>query len=228
MRELHEELADRVRAWRTAGYPCAYPAIGEILEYAVENEELAKPFPGSGSLRYLRAPQLMALETYWYLRLVEQTPHIRDLYQGMFPSAKARREALGLTTEGLRGIIEEDGLPTVVERIATDRDFAQAHRLEALHETLGLAYPSWTLALAMGAGKTVLIGAIAATEFAMAIEYPEPGQHGVQFVENALVFAPGRTIIESLRELARDPVRATPTPATLQDVQRTAETDLYS
>jgi type III restriction enzyme len=205
MRELHEELADRVAAWRADGYPCAYPAIGEVLEYAVENEELGQPFPASGSLRYLRAAQLRALESYWYLRLVEGTPHIKDLYRRMFPSPKARREALGLTAEALRDIIEEEGLDAVVERIVTDDGFAVTHRLEAVHETLGLAYPSWILALAMGAGKTVLIGAIVATEFAMALEYPDPGDDGVQFVENALVFAPGKTIIESLRELARIP-----------------------
>jgi type III restriction enzyme len=43
----------------------------------------------------------------------------------------------------------------------------------------------------------VLIGAIFASEFAMSQEYPDG-----PFVENALVFAPGKTIIESLRELA--------------------------
>ena len=124
MSELHEELSGRVTAWRMAGYPCAYPAIGEILDYAVENEELDQPFPASGSLRFLRAAQLRALETYWYLRLVEHTPHIKDLYQRLFASAKARREALGLLSEALRGIIEDDGLTTVIERIATDDDFA--------------------------------------------------------------------------------------------------------
>ncbi len=205
MRELHEDLADRVAAWRAAGYPCGYPTIGEILEYAVENEELGKPFPDSGSLRYLRAPQLKALETYWYLRLVEHTPHIKDLYRVAFPNKNDRRKALGLTTAALQEAIFESDLETVVDRIATDDAFARTHRLEALRETLGLAYPSWILALAMGAGKTVLIGAIAATEFAMAIEHPYPGDGGVQFVENALVFAPGKTIIESLRELARIP-----------------------
>jgi len=132
--ELHEELSQRLTAWRMAGYPCAYPAIGEILEYALENEELDQPFPASGSLRFLRTPQLRALETYWYLRLVELTPHIRDLYQRMFSSAKARREALGLTSEALRGIIEDEGLPTVIDRIATDDDFAQAHRPEGARE----------------------------------------------------------------------------------------------
>ena len=102
-------------------------------------------------------------------------------------------------------MVLDEGLEAVLSRVADDEDFAHAHRLDALRESLGLDYPSWILALAMGAGKTVLIGAIIATEFAMALEYPEPGDDGVQFVENALVFAPGKTIIESLRELARIP-----------------------
>lgn len=63
-----------------------------------------------------------------------------------------------------------------------------------------LDYPSYILALAMGAGKTILIGAIFATEFAMALEYPDG-----PFVQNALVFAPGKTILESLRELVEVP-----------------------
>jgi type III restriction enzyme len=204
--ELHEELSKRVTAWRMAGYPCAYPAIGEILEYAVENEELDKPFPASGSLRFLRAPQLRALETYWFLRIVEETPQLRTLYARVFASPRARREALGLTSGRMTEIIaDEGGLDVVLDRIVSETAFAEEHKLEALHESLGLAYPSWILALAMGAGKTILIGAIAATEFAMAIEYPDPGDDGVRFVENALVFAPGKTILESLRELARIP-----------------------
>ena len=52
----------------------------------------------------------------------------------------------------------------------------------------------------MGAGKTALIGAIIATEFAMAMEYPNG-----PFIQNALVFAPGTTIIQALRELAEIP-----------------------
>ncbi len=52
----------------------------------------------------------------------------------------------------------------------------------------------------MGAGKTVLIGAIIATEFAMSLRYPKGN-----FMKNALVFAPGTTIIESLRELSDMP-----------------------
>src|SRR5260370_4717868 len=49
----------------------------------------------------------------------------------------------------------------------------------------------------MVTGKTILMGTIFATDFAMAFEYPDG-----PFVQNALVFAPGKTIIESLRQLA--------------------------
>ncbi|HET7182110.1 MAG TPA: hypothetical protein VFI15_07770, partial [Candidatus Limnocylindrales bacterium] len=89
-------------------------------------------------------------------------------------------------------------------RVRSDDEFVREHRLQTLRETLSLDYPSYILALAMGAGKTVLIGAIIATEFALALDTPEPPD-GIQFIENALVFAPGTTIIESLRELSTIP-----------------------
>jgi type III restriction enzyme len=202
MPELHAKLSERIADWRRDGYRHdAFPAASEILQFAVDGEELDAPFPQSGNLRYLRVPQLRALETYWYLRLVENTPHVAELYRRMFPEPADRLEALGLGDESfLRLALGPGGVDGLIERIRTDDDFAREHRLEALRETLALDYPSYILALAMGAGKTVLIGAIIATEFALALEYPDRG-----FIENALVFAPGTTIIESLRELGRTP-----------------------
>jgi hypothetical protein len=55
-------------------------------------------------------------------------------------------------------------------------------------------------ALAMGAGKTVLMGAIVATEFALSLEDPDG-----PYAQNALIFAPGKTILGALRELADIP-----------------------
>jgi hypothetical protein len=86
------------------------------------------------------------------------------------------------------------------ELVKTDDDFVKKHQLHTLRESLTLDYANYILALAMGAGKTILIGSIIATEFAMAIEYPED-----RFIQNALVFAPGTTIIESLKEIAELP-----------------------
>jgi len=56
------------------------------------------------------------------------------------------------------------------DRIRTDDRFVADLKLDTLRETLDLDYASYILALAMGAGKTILIGAIIATEFAMAME----------------------------------------------------------
>jgi type III restriction enzyme len=196
--ELHQALAMRVDVWREAGYPHQrFPAIAEILGYAIQGDDPMQPFPASGQLRFLRAAQLRALETYWYLRLVEGTPHITELYRRMFPTTSERLTALGLGDQQFTSLALDIGYDGLIDRIRSDDAFVRIHRLETLRETLALDYPSYILALAMGAGKTILVGAIIAAEFAMAIEYPDAG-----FIENALVFAPGTTIIESLRELA--------------------------
>lgn len=186
---LYEAIAARVDAWRADGYPCAeYPAIAEILGYAVDDEH-------TGQLRYLRKAQFRALEVYWYLRLVEGTPKIPELYERLFPKKAERREALGISSKAFEEAEYE--FNTLFERIRTDNAFVRANHLESLRETLALGYPSYILALAMGAGKTILMGTIVATEFTMAQEYPDG-----PFVQNALIFAPGKTIIESLREIA--------------------------
>ncbi len=78
MTHLYQVLGHRVRQWREAGYPSPeHPAITEILEWATDFE--------TDTLRFLRRPQLRALETYWYLRLVEGTPHVFTLYRDSTP-----------------------------------------------------------------------------------------------------------------------------------------------
>jgi type III restriction enzyme len=193
MSYLHQALAPRVDRWRREGYSAAAcPAIAEVFEWASDLD--------TGALRYLRAPQLRALETYWYLRLVEDTTHSFALYRKVCPGPSDLLEALGLADPRMMKLVVDQGIDSLWERIRGDDGFVRDFRLESLRETLTLDYPSYILALAMGAGKTILIGAIFATEFAMALEYPDG-----PFVQNALVFAPGKTIIESLRELAAIP-----------------------
>lgn len=193
MNHLHQLIAARVDQWRNDGYPSTdYPAVGEVLDWSGETE--------TGNLRFLRRPQLRALETYWYLRLVENTPHVFDLYRKYYPKQSELLTALGLEHTGIKAYVLDNGIDALWQRIKTDDAFVKDFKLESLRETLTLDYSSYILALAMGAGKTILIGAIIATEFGMALEYPEG-----PFVQNALVFAPGKTIIESLRELAEVP-----------------------
>lgn len=192
MTYLYQALSDHVDAWRAANYPCPdHPTIREILEFATEDAE-------TGQLRYLRRAQFRAVETYWYLRLVLGTPAIPALYAKLFPKLPDRLRAMGVSPK----LFEEAGYDydALIERVKTDNPFVRAHQLESLRESLTLDYASYILALAMGAGKTILMGAIVATEFAMALDEPDG-----PFVQNALIFAPGKTILSALRELADVP-----------------------
>ena len=197
MPHLHAHIADQVSSWKQAGFPCdEFPVIADILEHQVIESEADLPRQS----RYLRAAQIDALTTYWFLRLVRRTPAILELYQAAYPTKSDLRKALGLTSELLRDVIEDVGIDGLFAKVRDDAEFVARHKLESLRETLALDYPSYILALTMGAGKTALIGAIIATEFAMALEYPEG-----PFVQNALVFAPGLTIMRSLRQMASLP-----------------------
>ncbi len=188
--QLYELLSNNITQWRTSNYSHSeYSVIGEILERAKSPE-------GSGFT--LRQSQIRALETYWYLRLQYNTPHIFDLYKKIFTKKTELHAVLGIPDNAVKDVDYDDD--ELWNKIKTDDAFVSKYRLEALKETLTLEYPSYILALAMGAGKTALIGAIIATEFAMADEYSDG-----PFVQNALVFAPGTTIIESLREIASLP-----------------------
>jgi type III restriction enzyme len=189
MTQLYQVLAEKILDWKRSNYHTEYSTIAEILDWA-DNPD------GSGFK--LRPPQIRALETYWYLRLIEETPHILDLYLKLFPSKNELLQSLGVDERAFAQL--DYDLKTLWGAIHTDDKFVQKNRLHTLRETLTLEYPSYILALAMGSGKTALIGAIIATEFVMALEYPQG-----PFVQNALVFAPGLTIIEPLREIVQLP-----------------------
>jgi len=187
---LYQKLKQDVEEWKRQGYPSSYPSISTILQYNQSN--------------FLRKAQLEALETYWYLRLIKNTPKIFDLYQQYF-EGEDLLDALGviLSQEDWKKIaLSRGGIESVIERIKSDDTFVKNYQLEGLRETLNLDYPSYILALAMGAGKTILIASIIATEFAMALEYRD--ENGI-FVQNALVFAPGKTILGALREISDTP-----------------------
>ncbi|MCK4358298.1 MAG: DEAD/DEAH box helicase family protein [Candidatus Cloacimonetes bacterium] len=191
---LYEVLKTKVTAWQKSNYKSEYPIISEILDLNLHSETRDWG---------LRKAQFEALETYWYLRLVEKTPHIFNLYKKFFddPAELLKTLNILITQEDLIKIMSKGGMDSIFEKIKNDDNFVKKYKLDALKETLTLSYPSYILALAMGAGKTILIGAIIATEFVMALEYSE----NKNFVKNALVFAPGKTILGALKELSDVP-----------------------
>ena len=218
MKYLFEKLRDDVRNWRNEGYPCPeYPLIGEVLRWQFEGEAEERVH-----LKYLREPQFQSLELYWFLRLVQKTPHIVDLYKHYYSDDKRDFfEAFGIPIDAteFQWISNVD---TVIEKVKNDPEFVRQKGIHPVHEAVTLPYPSYIFALAMGTGKTVLIGTIIATEFAMALRYPEGAESPhlageIHFMKNALVFAPGTTIIESLREISDIPFEQVLPPSLHRD-----------
>ena len=129
--QLYEALAIHVSTWRAENYKHEdYPAVAEILEWASN--------PDVPNFR-LRKPQLRALETYWYLRLRENTPHIFELYQSLFPKKKDLLEAFGIPEEAFSRA--DYDLNTLVQAIRTDAGFVKEFRLNALRESYGDGEP---------------------------------------------------------------------------------------
>jgi len=201
-KHLYLLLKEKAKKWRESGYPCEdYSIISEILEYSVISSSAKEK-----SLRFLRTAQLEALEIYWYLRLRERTPYIFDLYKKFYPNQIGLLKVIGIPTESedILSLALNKGIDGIIEKIRADNEFVKKYKLDATKESLALNYPSYIFALAMGTGKTVLIGAIIATEFVMALEYP---QNATSFVKNALVFAPGKTILGALKEISDVPYK---------------------
>ena len=193
---LFERLHSEAEKWRAEGWPCEEPLVGEILRWQFEGGE-----PDGGTLKYLRWPQYRALEVYWMLRSKFGTPHIMDLYKRLYADdLSGFIGALGVPMSASDLQWGEITADTILKRIREDSELVRKHRLDALREAVTLPYPSYIFALAMGAGKTILIAAIVATEFAMALRRPDRG-----FMQNALIFAPGKTILGSLREISAAP-----------------------
>ena len=189
MKNLHDRIAEDVARWRAEGYPCSrYPIIKHLLAYQWDERE--------ETTRYLRAAQMQALETYWFLRLEKETPRFMALYKSYYEGEDLLK-VLGVPYHS--SIISYTSAVKYIEDCAEKKE-KEIPLSETFRESYHLQYPSYIFALTMGAGKTVLIGAIIATEFSMSLEYPDGN-----FMKNALVFAPGTTIIESLRELSDIP-----------------------
>ena len=193
---LFEHLQSAAEAWRADGWPCEKaPLISEILRWQFAGD------PKNDTLKFLRWPQFRALEVYWMLRLKYGTPHIMDLYREIYAyDLPGFVNALGAPLP--HGTLEFATFETLEQKIRQDDDFVQKYKFDAMREAANLPYPSYIFALTMGAGKTILISAIIATEFAMALRQPEGDE---QFMQNALVFAPGKTILASLREISAAP-----------------------
>lgn len=130
---------------------------------------------------YLHRPQVEALETYIYLKEVVGNRPSLETFKTFFKSEKEMLLGLGVPKDEAFDLLDNK------KKIA-----------ELLQDRFGQAdYPNQVYALAMGAGKTILMAVMMTYDFVLSFYHPEDGR----FAKNALVFAPDTTIIESLKEI---------------------------
>lgn len=135
---------------------------------------------------FLRRPQFEALEMYVFVKEFMDNPQV---YQ-MFDDWRNKR---GNFSDASYYSLSKSGQITIfdapTEKI-TDTLFKQMKKYRE-------AYPNYIYALTMGLGKTILMATCIFYEFLLAKKYPKDKR----FCHNALVFAPDKTVLQSLREI---------------------------
>ena len=149
--------------------------------------DLSKKFldfnnPESGA--FLREPQFEALEMYIFLKEYLSNRHVHEIFSDWHAKQNGfeGRSGLGVEQLGLFGDLNTDQYKAVFDYIRTSGS---------------LSYPNYIFALPMGTGKTILMATCIFYEFLLANKFPKD----LKYCHNALVFAPDKTVLQSLKEI---------------------------
>ena len=186
MSDLLSLIKIDIENWRNDGYKAEFNEIKEILNFqktGIENQ-----------YKYLRKAQFETIETYLFLRFVKKTPKIIDLYKEYYKTPQEFCKVLDIVHINETSFEFITTIEQVLQSVNKEENKAK-YKYHSLIETLNLDYPSYILALAMGSGKTNIISSAIAIEFAIAIENEK--NTDFKFMQNALVFAPGLTILKN-------------------------------
>ena len=149
--------------------------------------DLSKKFldfndPESGA--FLREPQFEALEMYVFLKEYLSNRHVHQI----FADWHAKQSGF----EGRSNIGVEQGL------LFGDLDTDEYEKTFNYIRKSGVRnYPNYIFALPMGTGKTILMATCIFYEFLLANKFPKDQT----YCHNALVFAPDKTVLQSLKEI---------------------------
>ena len=135
---------------------------------------------------FLRKPQFEALEMYVF---VKEFMNNKQVYE-MFDDWRHRRDRF---SDASYYSVDKGGQI----RLGVDLTEKQTDTLFKQMKKYRESYPNYIYALTMGLGKTILMATCIFYEFLLAKKYPRDKR----FCHNALVFAPDKTVLQSLREI---------------------------
>ena len=135
---------------------------------------------------FLRRPQFEALEMYVFLKEYLDNRHLYELFHDWYNKTgifEGRKEySMGEKEQG--SLFEEYSLEQYKEVFKE-------------YEAVKQVYPNYIFALTMGTGKTLLMATSIFYEFLLANKFPKEKA----YCHNALIFAPDKTVLQSLKEI---------------------------
>jgi type III restriction enzyme len=143
--------------------------------------------PQTNPKAFLRTPQFEALEMYVFLKEGLGNARVELIFEDWY--AKRGRFA-ARSDGGVAGDSPQADLFLALTESDSKRVF-QRMRANAR------SYPNYIFALTMGTGKTILMATCIFYEFLLGNKHPKEQQ----FCLNALVFAPDKTVLHSLKEI---------------------------
>ncbi|MEW5571483.1 TnsA endonuclease N-terminal domain-containing protein [Rossellomorea marisflavi] len=134
---------------------------------------------------FLRQPQYEALEVYIFLKEFQDNKKVHSIFNDWYQKKD------GFETRGDLGLTKGEQYSLFTIEIEEYKSvFARMKKYE-------LSYANYIFALTMGTGKTILMATCIFYEFLLANKFPKDKR----FCHNAIVFAPDKTVLESLREI---------------------------
>ena len=135
---------------------------------------------------FLRKPQFEALEMYVF---VKEFMNNQQVYE-MFDDWRNKR---GKFSDASYYAVDKTGQISIFDAPTEKQTDTLFKQMKKYRES----YPNYIYALTMGLGKTILMATCIFYEFLLANKYPKDKR----FCHNALVFAPDKTVLQSLREI---------------------------
>lgn len=141
---------------------------------------------------FLRKPQFEALEMYIFLKEYCNNKYLADIFEEWFKKEGPfeGRLSAGIDTTGQSTLFEPLEHQNTEDIKIFNATFSQIKEYQQ-------KYSNYIFALTMGLGKTILMATSIFYEFLLANKYPQD----TRFCHNALVFAPDKTVLESLKEI---------------------------
>lgn len=156
-------------------------------------KELTRKFldfnnPDKNPKAFLRQPQFEALEIYVFLKEFMDNSKVEEVFKAWFEKSGA---FAGRQEGGLIGGDTRQG--SMFDAVTQDqyKDVFAAMRKNSR------IYPNYIFALTMGTGKTILMATCIFYEFLLGNKF----EKDKRYCHNALVFAPDKTVLQSLKEI---------------------------